>query len=133
MYLLQHFQKGSPILEEANEIIGIAQAMGMIEPKIASSLPNATKCTNLLDIEKSQKKDEILLIFDQIKGMLMFWGLGMVLASIVFVAENAMRPIRKEKIRSKFTGVIQNCMQVMREKFISQKTKSIEPTSVDLM
>ena len=99
-------------MEEANEIIGIAQAMGMIEPKIASSLPNATKCTNLLDIEKSQKKDEILLIFEQIKGMLMFWGLGMVLASIVFVVENAMRPIRKEKIRSKFTGVIQNCMQV---------------------
>ena len=106
--MIQYFQKGSPIVEEANEILEIAQAMGMIESKIVSSLPNATKCTTLLDIESSQKEDEIMLHFEQIKGMLVFFGLGMVLASIVFFVENAMRPFREKKIRSKLYDVFQN-------------------------
>ena len=81
----------------------------MIESKIVSSLPNATKCTTLLDIESSQKKDEILLHFEQIKGMLVFWGLGMILASVVFFVENVMRPFRK-KLKSKLNDVLQNCI-----------------------
>ena len=46
------FQKESPILEDANNLIDMAKQMGLIGAQIKAALPNATNCASWQDIQE---------------------------------------------------------------------------------
>ena len=65
-------QKGSPYLEDVNELIEQAKQMGLIDAKINSMLPNGTKCSTLQDIQASYLEEgrRVSLKFGDIRGIM---------------------------------------------------------------
>lgn len=62
--------------------------MGLIDVGYYQYMPNATKCSTLEDVKKSQLgKKQTIIEVDDIYGMLVVHGLGLVGAIIVFCGE----------------------------------------------
>ena len=63
--------------------------MGMIDAGYNNYMPNATECTTFNDIKKSHlgKNQTIIIETNDIYGMLILLGLGIVAATIIFIAE----------------------------------------------
>ena len=63
--------------------------MGMIDAGYNNYMPNATECTTFNDIKKSHlgKNKTIIIETNDIYGMLILLGLGIVTAAIIFIAE----------------------------------------------
>ena len=82
-------QKGSPYLEEVNQLIHLANQMGLIEGLIEQTLENRTKCSTWSDIYEShmQKGDNVVLQLDDICGLIILLSIGLSLALTSFLGE----------------------------------------------
>ena len=82
-------QKGSPYLEDVNELIEQAKQMGLIDAKIGKMLPNATKCNTLQDIQASylDKGQRVSLKFEDVRGIMSFYLLCICFSVVTMVVE----------------------------------------------
>lgn len=85
------FQKQSPYLDDINGFIQLAKQMGLIDTSYYNNLPNATKCNNINDVHESLMENNytVTVELNDIYGMLILLGLGVVGALITFIAEIA--------------------------------------------
>ena len=83
------FQKGSPYLEDVNNLIDLAKQIGLIDAGMRNNLPNATECINYKDIQDSHRNDNprAVIRLDDIQGMLILWLVGLALASAIAIVE----------------------------------------------
>ena len=84
-------QKQSPFLDDMNELIQLAKQIGLIHMSYYNHLPNATKCKTIGDVYVSHAEQNHTVIVDvnDIYGMLVLIGIGVCMALIAFVTENA--------------------------------------------
>ena len=75
-------------MEDVNELIEQAKQMGLIDAKISSALPNATKCSTLQDIQASYLGEgcRVSLKFEDIRGIMFLYliCIGCTLAALTF-------------------------------------------------
>ena len=83
------FQKGSPYLEEVNQLIHLANQMGLLEGLIEQTLENRTKCSTWSDIYEShmEKGENVVIGFKAIRGLMVLLSIGMCLALAAFMGE----------------------------------------------
>ena len=82
-------QKGSPYLEEVNQLIHLANQMGLIEGLIEQTLDNRTKCSTWSDIYEShmEKGENVVLDIDDICGLMILLSIGLSIALTAFMGE----------------------------------------------
>ena len=75
-------------MEDVNELIEQAKQMGLIDAKINSVLPNATKCSTLQDIQASYLDEgrRVSLKFEDIRGIMYLYliCIGCTLVALTF-------------------------------------------------
>ena len=73
-------QKDSPYLDDVNELIDLANQMGLIEEQIHKSAPNASNCLTSSAVQESHIKrgKSVAYKFEDISGMVVPLGLGLV-------------------------------------------------------
>ena len=82
-------------MEEANELLDLANQMGLIEGLYQQGLQNRTKCNKWYDIQKSHidKGGEQVLEFPDFHGLFLLLSVGLGLASLTFFTEILMHKI----------------------------------------
>ena len=80
-------QKGSPYLDDANDLIHLATQIGFIDTSFYSHMPNSTSCNTIKQIEESHSDGLVILEMDAIYGMLILLGVGWLASIAVFAAE----------------------------------------------
>ena len=97
------FQKGSPYLSDANNLIQLSLEMGLkfadYVRNMGEYVPNATKCDSWTDVKASHRnKDHLVVLnYDDIYGLLIILAVGLSGSSIIFIAEVVMVEIMKRK------------------------------------
>ena len=97
------FQKGSPYLSDANNLLQFSLEMGLkfadYTRNLGEYVPNATKCDSWTDVKASQRnKDHLVVLnYDDIYGLLIILAVGLSGSSIIFTAEVVMLEIMKRK------------------------------------
>ena len=81
-------QKGSPYLYEVNELIELARQSGLFA-NINKLMPNATECATNADVQRSHMAQDmkVVLKLENIYGMIVLLGLGLVGGAITFMVE----------------------------------------------
>ena len=76
-------------MEEVNQLIHLANQMGLIGGLIEQTLENRTKCSTWSDIYEShmEKRDHVVLHFDDICGLMILLSIGLSLAFTSFLGE----------------------------------------------
>ena len=79
-------------MEEVNQLIHLANQMGLIEGLIEQTLENRTKCSSWSDIYEShmQKGDNVVLQLDDICGLIILLSIGLSFALVAFLGEQMM-------------------------------------------
>ena len=92
------FQKQSPFLDDMNNLIHLAQQMGLLEMGYQKYQPNATKCQTIQDVYKShaENNEKVRVKLSDVYGILSLLGLGFGLAVITVIAETSL-PVRTIK------------------------------------
>ena len=82
-------QKGSPYLNDTNELIQLAVEMGLIEYNLNRAVPNSTKCSTWTDIQASHKPENSTLAvkFEDVYGVVVLLAIGFGTASLLVVVE----------------------------------------------
>ena len=83
-------QIGSPYLNDANELINLANQMGLIDKVLQSKTSNASKCLTRSAVEEtnvSQSEKMRILRIEDIYGMLVILSIGLGGALLVFTTE----------------------------------------------
>ena len=91
-------QKQSPFLDDMNNLIHLAQQMGLLEMGYQKYQPNATKCQTIQDVYKShaENNEKVRVKLSDVYGILSLLGLGFGLAVITVIAETSL-PVRTIK------------------------------------
>ena len=92
-------QIGSPYLNDANELINLANQMGLIDEMLQRSTPKASKCLTRTAAEENninQNRKRVLEIKDTY-GMLTILSIGLGVALLIFLAENIVYSIYSKK------------------------------------
>ena len=73
------FQKGSPFLEDANELIQLAWESGLIDAQFKKYVPHAKECLTRDDVENSHFGEETKVVFklENIYGMISLLAMGL--------------------------------------------------------
>ena len=76
-------------MEEVNQLIHLANQMGLLEGLIEQTLENRTKCSTWRDIYEShmEKGYNIVLQLDDICGLMILLSIGLSIAFVAFMAE----------------------------------------------
>ena len=76
-------------MEEVNQLLDIANQMGLVDGLFKQTVPNSTKCATWHDIEASHmsKDSKKVLSFDDIFGMMILLFIGISSALLVSMAE----------------------------------------------
>ena len=82
-------QKGSPYLNDTNELIQLGVEMGLIEYNLNRAVPNSTKCNTWTDIQASHKPENSTLAvkFEDVYGVVVLLAIGFGTASLLVVVE----------------------------------------------
>ena len=82
-------QKDSPYLDDANELIDLANQMGLIERQIHKSVPNASNCLTPRAVQESHIKrgERVTYQIEDICGMVIALGLGLVVGLTILISE----------------------------------------------
>ena len=81
-------QKGSPYIEDTNELIRMSVQMGLMD--VRPFVLNSTKCDTWHEIVRSHKSDQIVeLKLRHIYGMLSLLCFGLLAALVSFLVEKA--------------------------------------------
>ena len=80
-------QKGSPLTEDINHFIHLANQIGLIDSKIQDFMPYASKCATWPDIEASHNSGPVQLQLEYFYGILGFMGIGLVVGGIATILE----------------------------------------------
>ena len=97
------FQKGSPYLSDANNLIQLSLEMGLkfadYTRNMGEYVPNATKCDTWTDVKASHKnKDHLVVLnYDDIYGLLIILAVGLPGSLIIFIAELVMHKMMKRQ------------------------------------
>ena len=84
------FQKGSPLLEDFNYLIGMRYQMGFsLESELDNQLPNATKCLTWHDVKQSHmtKDQNVVVKLDDIYGMIILLTVGLGGSVMIMIVE----------------------------------------------
>ena len=84
-----NFQKGSPFLEDANQLIGYARESGIIEAGLRRAFPFATQCLTRADVQRShfEKDGKDVFQVENIYGMFVLLGTGLGVSVISLLVE----------------------------------------------
>ena len=76
-------------MEDVNELIEQAKQMGLIDAKISSALPNATKCSTLRDIQASHLDEgrTVSLKLEDIGGIMSLYMICIGLSLVAIMVE----------------------------------------------
>ena len=82
-------QKGSPYLDDANELIEIARESGMIDEEFKKRIPYTAKCLTHADVQKSHigKDNKVVFKLENIYGMIILLALGLGGGVLTLIAE----------------------------------------------
>ena len=82
-------QKGSPYLEDVDNLIDLAAQAGLIDASIRRALPNGTKCNTWQDVRASHMADghKIVVTFEDVYGMMGLLGFCSVASLVAFAVE----------------------------------------------
>ena len=100
---LEIFQKESPYLSDANNLLQLSLEMGLKFADYARNMgeyvPNATKCNTWTEVKASHRNRSqlVALKFDDIYGVLIILAAGLTSSLIIFVAEVIVSKIIKCK------------------------------------
>ena len=85
-------QKGSPYLEDVNNLVNMASQMGLMDSILKNALPNATKCSTLQDIQASHvvRDRRVVIEFEDIYGVILIPAFGLGLALMAIILERAL-------------------------------------------
>ena len=77
-------------MEEVNQLIDLANQMGLIKGLFEQTVSNRTKCSTWNDIYNShlEKRKNVVLGFDAIRGMTSLLFIGLSAALLVFIFEH---------------------------------------------
>ena len=86
----QTIQKGSPFLEEVNQLIDLANQMGLIEGLFAQTVHNRTKCDTWNEIHDShmEGREKVVIGFNAIHGLMILLVVGLSVALLIFMMEH---------------------------------------------
>ena len=100
------FQRGSPYLEDANELIQLAREAGFIDAEFKKHVQNATNCLTHADVEESHfgKKPKLVLKLKNIYGMIILLAVGLGGAFFTLIGEIIVNKIGNKK--EEVNGVI---------------------------
>ena len=73
------FQKGSPYIDDANELIELARQSGLIDAEFRKFIPYASKCLTHADVQKSHIEDGVTVVLklENIYGIIGLLALGL--------------------------------------------------------
>ena len=82
-------QKGSPYLNDANNLIDLANQMGLIDKQIQNSVPNASNCLTSSAVQESHiKRDQkVVYTMEDVYGMIVPLGVGIVGGLTILIIE----------------------------------------------
>ena len=85
-------QKGSPYLDDVNNLVNMASQMGLMDSILKNALPNATKCSTLQDIQASHMETDrrVVIEFEDIYGVILIPAFGLGLALMAIIAERTL-------------------------------------------
>ena len=85
-------------MEDVNELIEQAKQMGLIDAKINSVLPNATKCSTLLDIQASYLDEgrRVSLKFEDIRGIMYLYLICIGCTLVALIVEVAIKQCKNK-------------------------------------
>ena len=89
-------------MKEVNQLIDLATQMGLIEGLFEETVQNRTKCRTWSDIYEShmEKREDVAIGFDAIKGLMILLSIGLTMALVVFVGEHiAYRRVQRQMRR----------------------------------
>ena len=97
------FQKGSPYLSDANNLLQLSFEMGLkftdYFRNIGHYVPNATKCDSWTGVKASHRNKGHLVVlnYDDIYGLLIILAVGLSSSSIIFISEVVVHKILKRQ------------------------------------
>ena len=98
------FQKGSPYLEDANELIQLARESGFIDAEFKKHILHAKECLTHADVEKSHfgKETKVVFKLENIYGMIILLAVGLSGAIITLIGEIIIHKIvsKKDEVNS---------------------------------
>ena len=82
-------QKGSPYLDDVNQIVDLANQMGLIQNEIQKKVPYATHCLTWSAVKESHMRKGQNAVFHlaDMYGTLIIFGLGLGTAMLTLIAE----------------------------------------------
>ena len=98
-------------MDDVNELIEQAKQIGLIDTKIHSALPNATKCSTLQDIQASYQDEDrrVSLKFEDIDGMIYLYLMCICVTLVSMVVEVSFKhPIKNVQLNSIDSGMYQS-------------------------
>ena len=83
------FQKGSPYLNDVNELIKFARESGVIDAELKKYVPNATECLTHDDVLKThlEKDGRVVFKLENIYGMIILLSLGLGGSVLTLISE----------------------------------------------
>ena len=89
MFITFLLQKGSKYLDDANNLIELANQVGFIDKQIQNSVPNASNCLTSSAVQASHiKRDKnVVYTLADVYGMIIPLGVGVVLGLPILVFE----------------------------------------------
>ena len=97
---LLYLQKGSPYLDDMNEIINLANQMGFFDAQIQKYTPNATRCLTTAAIEETNREKhnaKRVLRLEDTYGMFLVLSIGLAGALLVFTGEQIAHKLKSKK------------------------------------
>ena len=84
-------------MDDVNELIEQAKQIGLIDTKIRSALPNATKCSTLQDIQASYQDEgrKVSLKFEDIDGMIYLYLMCICVTLVAMMVEVSFKHPKK--------------------------------------
>ena len=88
-------------MEEINQLMDIANQMGLVDGLFKQTVPNSTECTTWHDIEASHmsKESKKVLKLDDIFGIMILLFIGTSSALLVLIAEKIFPCLRPSLIQ----------------------------------
>ena len=82
-------QKGSPYLDDVNELVDLANQMGLIQNEIEKKVPFATQCLTWSAVKESHMRKGQNAVFHlaDMYGTLIIFGFGLGAAMLALLAE----------------------------------------------
>lgn len=106
LYKLSHnnfqFQKGSPLKDDLNRLIIMAQQMGFMDSLFVKNVANSTKCTTWKQVAESHmtRNQDVGIRLKDLGGMLILLVFGLSSSLLMFIAENIMHWCWNEVVHS---------------------------------